>query len=72
MKHIITKTFEALLILLSVFILGMFIPFITSLIIVLTTDITITDFTTFGPFWFFVVVGWCIAACYLNEEIKNK
>jgi Na+-translocating ferredoxin:NAD+ oxidoreductase RnfE subunit len=72
MKKIIYKTFEALLILFSVFVLGIFIPLLVSSVIILTNDdVTATDCTTSGIFWFITFFGWLTSAVYINDEIKK-
>lgn len=63
---------KSLLILLSVFILGLFVPFMVSTFIVLTNDIvTYSDCVTIFPFWLFTLIGWIVASVYINEEVTK-
>lgn len=69
MKHLLKKLFFALVVLLSIFILGMFVPIIISIFITITTDATLQDCIQTVPFILFSVIGVIIAGCYVNEEI---
>lgn len=63
---------KSLLMLLSVFILGLFTPFMVSTFIVLTNDIvTYSDCVTTFPFWLFTLIGWIVASVYINEEVTK-
>lgn len=73
MKYLINKVIEALLVLLSIFLLGIFVPTIISLfVIIFNDDTTMKMCITTTPFWIFTVVGWCIAGAYISEVVKNN
>jgi hypothetical protein len=72
MKHLMTKTLEAILILLSIFILGIFVPFIMSLFIAMFTKNTLSECITTVPFCILALIGWLISANYLNDVICNE
>lgn len=71
MKTLLKKLLYALLILFSIFILGIFIPMIISLFIVMTTPATLTNCIETAPFWIFTILGWIISSIYINEEITK-
>jgi len=63
---------KSLLILLSVFILGLFIPFMVSTFVILTNKIVAySDCVTTFPFWLFTMCGWIVAGVYINEEVTK-
>ena len=72
MKNLINKVFNTLLILLSISILGIFIPLIVSLFISILTPATFLECTTTIPFWLFTIFGWIIFTVYVNEIITDK
>jgi tryptophan-rich sensory protein len=72
MKNLINKTFNTLLILLSISILGIFIPLIVSFFISILTPATFLDCSTTVPFWLFTVIGWIASAVYVNDIITDK
>jgi uncharacterized membrane protein YvlD (DUF360 family) len=72
MDTIVKKTVEAVLILLSIFLLGLFTPVITSVFITITTDIIFQECVQSLFFWLITVSGWIIAACYINEHVTKK
>lgn len=71
MKQLLKKTFEAIIILITIFLLGILIPTITSLyIVIFNNDITMTMCTNSEIFWISTIIGWCIALVYVNECTK--
>lgn len=69
---IFEKLIEAIIILLSVFILGVFIPFLIASLVVLSTDTTYCQIIGGGAlFWVFSVIGWIISAVYINEMVTE-
>jgi hypothetical protein len=70
--HIIKKTGEAIVILLTVFFLGLLIPMlITTLCVIFVADATYAEAMNSVPFWLFTIVGWVIAGCYINEQVNK-
>ena len=73
MKQLLKKTFEAIIILITIFLLGILIPTITSLyIVIFNNDVTMTMCTNSEIFWISTIIGWCIALAYVNECTKYK
>lgn len=72
MKNVVTKVLEALLILTMVLILGLFVPFIVSSIVVLATKMTYSEIISSFLFWLFTVAGWIIAADYVNTKLNEE
>ncbi len=71
MKQLLKKTFEAIIILITIFLLGILLPTITSLyIVIFNNDVTMTMCTNSEIFWVFTIIGWCIALAYVNECTK--
>ena len=71
-NQLLLTLFKSLLILLSVFILGFFSPFLVSTIIVLVNkDVTYLDCMSTFPFWLFTIAGVIIAGVYINEEVTK-
>lgn len=72
MKHLLLKTTEAILILLSIFFIGILIPMvITTLCVIFVDNATYTEAVSSPIFWIFSVIGWVIAGCYINEVVKS-
>lgn len=71
MKKTLNALITGILVLLSIFLLGIFLPILTSLVLILTTDTSSQDCITSTPFWLFSILGWSIAATYINEELKK-
>lgn len=71
MKNLINKVFNTILILLSITILGIFIPLIVSFFISILTPATFADCTISIPFWLFTIIGWIISAAYVNDVITE-
>jgi hypothetical protein len=72
MKNLINKSLEAILILLIVFILGLFVPMLITTLVVIFTKTTYCEvFTTSVVFWIFTIIGWVIAAIFVNDEIDR-
>lgn len=71
MKTIIKNILFTLLMLLSVFILGITLPTLVSSFIVLTTKTTFEECVLSGPFWFISFFGWFISSIYINDLYKE-
>jgi hypothetical protein len=71
MINLINKFIEALLVLLSIFVLGIFIPLLISIIVTLTTNATVVDCITFPAFWIISFIGWIIATVYINDVVNK-
>lgn len=71
MKHLLKKLFFALVVLLSIFILGIFVPMIISIFISIVTDATLTDCIQTVPFVLFSIIGFICSAIYINEQVKD-
>jgi hypothetical protein len=71
MKTFIKNILFTLLILLSVFILGIILPTIVSSFIVLTTKTTFEECVQTGTFWFITLLGWLCALVYVNDLYKQ-
>lgn len=71
MKTFIKNILFTLLILLSVFILGIILPTIVSSFIVLTTKATFEECVQTGPFWLITLFGWLCASNYVNDLYKK-
>jgi hypothetical protein len=71
MKHLLKKLLFALVVLLSIFILGIFVPMIISLFITMVTEATLTDCVKTAPFILFSIIGIICSAIYINEQVKD-
>ncbi len=71
MKHLLKKLFFALVVLLSIFILGIFVPMIISIFISIVTNATLQDCIQTVPFILFCVIGNIISACYISIQLEN-
>ena len=72
MKTIIIKTLEGLLVLLSIFVLGIFVPLLISLFIIITTDTLLQECIQTAPFFLFTIIGWIVSSVYINEIINRE
>lgn len=72
MKHLINKVFYAILILLSITILGISVPIMVSLLLTLLTPASFEQCTTSVPFWLITIIGWFISAFYVNDLITEN
>lgn len=73
MKLILEKTGEAMLILLSVLILGMFIPFVISSFIVIFSDYTYQQCVVENViFWIFTIICWVVSGIYINDVVTKR
>lgn len=71
MKTLSIKILNAFLILLSIFLLGIFIPMISSIFITITTETTLSECIESLPFWIITFMGWIVAGTYINEELTK-
>lgn len=72
MKNLINKSLEAILILLIVFILGLFVPMLITTLVVTFTKTTYNEvFTSSVVFWIFTVIGWVCSAIFVNDEMTR-
>lgn len=69
MKRLLNKVLEAIVVLLSIFILGLMLPMLTSLVLVIFSNTHFDECIHSGPFWIFTLIGWFIAGCYINDAI---
>lgn len=72
MKTLLTKFAFAIVILLTIIILGLLVPIIFSLFIVFSTPITFTDCVQTGPFWLFTIVSLVTSCAYFNDVVNNQ
>lgn len=71
MKNLINRVFNTILILLSIIILGIFIPITISFFISILTPATFADCTISPPFWIVTLIGWITAAVYINDAVSE-
>jgi len=72
MEKLLFKTGEAMLVLLSIFVLGIFVPFLISAIVAGASEITLGGIIANSvPFWIGTIIGWFISAIYINDILKN-
>ena len=72
MKTFIDKILLTVIILLSVFTLGILLPIIISLFISITTVITFEECVLTGVFWIITLLGWGCASIYINDIYKQS
>lgn len=72
MKKFIKTVLFAVLILLSVLVLGFLVPTCISLFIVNTTETTMTECVQSVPFWLFTIIGSVTSSIYINEVVKTN
>lgn len=72
MKTFIKKILYTLIILFSVFLLGIFIPLLISLFIFVFTEFSIVKCISSVPFWIFTILGWIISSFYVNGIVKES
>lgn len=70
MKTIINKTFNALLVLIAIFLLGITPSILISIFVSIFTKITFQECVTYPPFWIANIFGWLIASIYIEHELK--
>jgi hypothetical protein len=71
MKTLISKTFNAIVIIICTFILGISVPMIVSILLLLLTPATFADCTNSVPFWLFTVIGTIISGVYVNNILED-
>jgi|LakMenEpi03Aug12_release.lakeMendotaPanAssembly.Ray.scaffolds.fasta_scaffold52593_8 hypothetical protein len=71
MKHLLLKVLEGILIVLSIFVLGLLPSTFISAFLTITTDIEFMSCVMTGPFWFFSLLGWLFSSVYINEVVKQ-
>jgi hypothetical protein len=72
MEKILYKTAEAAVILLAVLFLGNLIPTTISMCIAICSKATFAECMNSVPYWLFTIIGWIIAATYLNDILVNE
>ena len=72
MKTLLNKVLEAIVVLLSIFILGLMIPMLTSLILVVSSSTHFDECIHSGQFWIFTLIGWIVAGCYINDATTDE
>jgi len=73
MKTLLKKVLEAVIVLLSIFILGLMLPMLTSLIFVIFSNTQFDECIHTGQFWLFTILGWIVAGCYIGHVYdENK
>lgn len=72
MEKILFKTGEAVVVLLSILFLGNLIPTTVSMCIAICTKETFEGIITSSVvYWLFTIIGWIVAAIYINDEITK-
>ena len=72
MKNLVIKSAEAMTVLLSIFILGIFVPFLIVTFLVIFTGSHYDELIEGNvAFWIFTGIGWIVAGCYINEKIEE-
>ena len=71
-KFILNQVLLAVIVLLSIFVLGLVVPLIVSAFVVVNTDILWINAITSPLFWIVSLFGWGIAAVYLNDTVRNS
>lgn len=69
MKKLLNQVVIALVAMLSVIILGLFIPMLVSLFVIACTETTLSDAVTCVPFWIFTILGWILGSFYVNDVL---
>lgn len=72
MKTLLNKVLEAIVVLLSIFILGIFIPLLTSLVVVVFSNTQFDECIHTGVFWFGTGIGWTISITYMCHIYDNN
>jgi len=72
MKTLLLKVLEAIIVLVSVFVLGILPSTLVSSFITLFTNATFIECVVTGPFWIVTVLGWITSSCYLNYIYENN
>jgi len=75
MKTLLNKVLEAIVVLLSIFILGLMIPILTSLVVVVFSNTQFDECVHTGLFWFITLLGWIISIaymCYIYDNNKTN
>lgn len=71
MKKILNLFLQTITILLVVLVTGMLPSLFISVLVVMFTDITISDVITFPPFWKINIIGWAIAGIYYGIVLEE-
>jgi len=71
MKHLLKKLFFALVVLLSIFILGIFVPMIISIFISIITDATLTDCVQSAGFRGLTICCIIFSSIYIIHQVKD-
>lgn len=72
MKRLLNKVLEAIVVLLSIFILGIFLPMSIVLIVTSFTNAHIDECIMYPGFWVLSIIGWIIADCYMDHILKDE
>lgn len=71
MKNFIKKIAYSLLVLSSIFVLGIFFPLMVSIFVSIFTEITFSQCVSSVIFWVIVFIGWVISMSFINEKVKE-
>lgn len=71
MKTLLKKVLFALVVLLSIFVLGIFVPTLFVLFISIITPMTLMEGFISGPFWLITLFGLICSSVYINDQIRN-
>jgi ABC-type polysaccharide transport system permease subunit len=71
MKTLISKTFNAIVIIICTLMLGISVPMIVSILLSLLTPATFVDCTNSVPFWLFTIIGTIISGVYVNNILED-
>ena len=72
MEKLLLKSGEALLTLLIIFVLGIYVPFLIASIVAGASEATIGYIISNSvPFWIGTIIGWFVAAIYVNDIVTE-
>jgi hypothetical protein len=68
---VLSKFLEALVVLITIFLLGISVPMIVSCFIAIFTEVTVSQCVSSEIFWFLSFVGVVISGIYINHSIST-
>ena len=71
MKKLLQTTVNAMIVLLSVFLLGIFLPLLVSIFLMSMGVLSGQECVSSNPFWYFSIIGWIFAALYVNIQVRK-
>ena len=72
MRFIIGKVLEAIVVIVSIIVLGMLAPMMLSIVITSFTECTMDDCFQSVPFWLFSIIGMVASGVYINHVYDQK